>query len=175
MKSAGICLALLVMLAPSACLGQAAERKPSPIDSADRLFQAGEFAAAREQYARIAADHPDDYPAIVQLGRIALLSNRLDDARNWLERAIALRPDDTDPKVMLAEVYYRRDDFEKAAASLNGVDVNANQLIVSQYPTLNVAKLQSFKGQTPYELQGDGQATRLKFVRTVRCPWSTCA
>jgi len=153
-----------------ACLGQAAERKPSPIDAADRLFQAGEFAQAREQYAGIAADHPDDYSAILQLGRIALLSNRLDDARIWLERAIALRPGDSDPKVMLAEVYYRRDDFEKAAASLNGVDVSANQLVVSQYPTLNVAKLESFKGQTPYEVQGDGQATRLKFVRTDPLP-----
>jgi aspartyl protease/tetratricopeptide repeat protein len=170
MKSAGICLTLLVMLAPCACLGQAAEQTPSPIGSADRLFRAGEFAQAREQYARIAADHPDDYPAILQLGRIALLSNRLHEARNWLERAIALRPGDTDPKVMLAEVYYRRDDFEQAAASLNGVDVNANQLIISQYPTLNVAKLQSFKGQTPYELQGDRQATRLKFVRTDPLP-----
>jgi hypothetical protein len=170
MKSAGIRLALLVMLVPCACLGQAAEQKQSPIDAADRLFRAGEFAQASEQYARIAADHPDDYSAILQLGRIALLSNRLDDARNWLERAIALRPADIDPKVMLAEVYYRRDDFEQAAAALNGVDVSANQLIVSQYPTLNVAKLESFKGQTPYELQGDGQATRLKFVRTDPLP-----
>ena len=34
----------------------------------------------------------------------------------------------------------------------------------SQYPTLNVAKLGSFKGETPYELHGDGEETRLKFV-----------
>ena len=157
MKSAGICLALLVVLAPCACLGQGVERKPSPIDAADRLFQTGEFAQAGEQYARIAADQPADYSAILQLGRIALLSNRLDDARNWLERAIALRPGDTDPKVMLAEVYYRRDDFEQAVAALNGVDVRANPLVILQYPTLNVAKLQSFKGQTPYEVRGDEQ------------------
>jgi tetratricopeptide (TPR) repeat protein len=170
MKSAGICLALLVVLAPCACPGQGAEQKPSPIDSADQLFRAGEFARAGEQYARIAADRPGDYSAILQLGRIALLSNRLDDARNWLERAIALRPGDTDPKVMLAEVYYRRDDFERAAAALNGVDVSANPLVISQYPTLNVAKLQSFKGQTPYEVRGDGQTTRLKFLRTDPLP-----
>jgi thioredoxin-like negative regulator of GroEL len=75
MKSAGICVALLVVLAPCA---NAAEQKP--IESAARLFQMGEFAQADEQYARIAADHPDDYSAILQLGRIALLSNRLDDA-----------------------------------------------------------------------------------------------
>src|SRR6185312_9238305 len=133
-------------------------------------FQSGEFAQAAEQYARIAADQPGDYSAILQLGRIALLSNHLDDARNWLERAIALRPGDTDPKVMLAEVYYRRDDFEQAAAALDGVDVSANPLVISQYPTLNVAKLQSFKGQTPYEVRGDGQSTRLKFLRTDPLP-----
>ena len=84
--------------------------------------------------------------------------------------AIALRPGDTDPKVTLAEVYYRRDDFEKAAAALNGVDVSANRLIVSQYPTLNVAKLRSFQGQTPYEVHGDGQSTRLKLLRTDPLP-----
>ena len=66
--------------------------------------------------------------------------------RNWLEKAIDLRPDDTDAKVMLAEVFYRRDDFEQAAAALNGVDVSANKLIISQYPTLNVAKLRELQG-----------------------------
>jgi hypothetical protein len=170
MKSAGICLALLATLAACACLGQAAAQNPSPIAAADRLLQAGRFAEAREQYARIAADRPDDYSAVLQLGRIALLSNRLDDAGTWFERAIALRPGDSDPKVMLAEAYYRRDDFEKAVAALNGVDVSANQLIITQYPTLNVAKLASFKGQTPYEVQGDGRTTRLKFVRTDPLP-----
>ena len=165
MKSAGICVALLVVLAPCA---NAAEQKP--IESADRLFQMGEFAQAGEQYARIAADHPDDYSAILQLGRIALLSNRLDDAESWLKKAIGLRGGEADPKIMLAEVYYRRDDFEKAAASLNGIDVSTNPLIVSQYPTLNVAKLRSFKGQTPYQVLGDGQMTRLKFLRTDPLP-----
>jgi tetratricopeptide (TPR) repeat protein len=165
MKSAGICLALLVVFAPCA---KAAEQ--TPIESADRLFQSGEFAQAGEQYARIAADHPDDYSAILQLGRIALLSNRLGDAENWLKEAIGLRGGEADPKIMLAEVYYRRDDFEKAAASLDGIDVSTNPLIVSQYPTLNVAKLRSFKGQTPYQVLGDGQMTRLKFLRTDPLP-----
>src|SRR4051812_43704691 len=166
MKSAGIGLALLVVLAPCAFSEQAAEQPPSLMVSADRLFRTGEFAEAGKQYARIAAAPPGDYSAILQLGRIALLSNRLDDARRWLERAIAMRPGDTDPKVMLAEVCYRRDDFEQAAAALDGVDASANPLVISQYPTLNVAKLQSFKGQTPYEVRGDGQSTRLKFLRT---------
>jgi hypothetical protein len=59
---------------------------------------------------------------------------------------------------MLAEVFYRGDDFEKAAASLTGIDVATNPLIVSQYPTLNVAKLQSFKGRRPTSCTASGRA-----------------
>jgi predicted aspartyl protease len=99
-----------------------------------------------------------------------LLSNRLNDAQKWLEKAIALKPDDTDPKVMLSQAFYRRDDFQKAAAALKGVDVSSNKLIREQYPTLNVAMLESFKGQTPYELHGTGTSTRLKFVKTDPLP-----
>jgi hypothetical protein len=67
-------------------------------------------------------------------------------------------------------VFYRRADFQKAAAALNGVDVSSDKLIIEQYPTLNVAKLESFKGQTPYELRGTGTSTRLKFVKTDPLP-----
>ena len=81
------------------------------------------------------------------MGRIALLSNRLDDARKWLEKAITLKPGEADAKVMLAEVFYRRDDFQRGAASLSGIDLSTNPLVASQYPTLNVAKLESFKGE----------------------------
>ena len=171
MKSARICIALAVILAPCSFSGQATSQpKQSEIDSANRLFQVGKFAEAGKLYSRMAAQNPKDYSATLQLGRIALLSNRLDDAQKWLEKAIALQPGDADAKVMLAEAFYRRDDFQKAAASLSGVEVSSNKLIASQYPTLNVAKLESFKGQTPYEVHGNGQSTRLKFLKTDPLP-----
>ena len=147
-----------------------AQPKQSESDSAGRLFQAGKFSEAGKLSSQIVAQNPKDYSAILQLGRIALLSNRLDDAQKWLEKAITLKPKTADPKVMLAEVFYRRDDFQKAAASLKGVDVSSNKLIREQYPTLNVAMLESFKGQTPYELHGDGTTTRVKFVKTDPLP-----
>jgi predicted aspartyl protease len=171
MKSARICVALAVILAPCSFSGQATSQpKQSKIDSANRLFQVGKFAKAGKLYARIAAQNPKDYSATLQLGRIALLSNRLDYAQKWLEKAIALQPADADAKVMLAEVFYRRDDFQKAAASLDGVEVSSNKLIASQYPTLNVAKLESFKDQVPYEVHGNGQTTRLKLLETDPLP-----
>jgi tetratricopeptide (TPR) repeat protein len=112
MKPATICIALALVLAPCSFSGQAASRpKQSEIDSANRLFQAGKFAEAGKLYSLLAAQNPKDYSSTLQLGRIALLSNRLDDAQKWLRKAIALQPGDADARVMLAEVYYRRDDF----------------------------------------------------------------
>ena len=147
-----------------------AQPKESESDSAGRLFQAGKFSEAGKLYSQIVARNPKDYSAILQLGRIALLSNRLDDAQKWLEKAITLQPENADPKVMLAEAFCRRDDFQKAATALNGIDVSSNKLIREQYPTLNVPMFESFKGQTPYELKGNGTSTRVKFVKTDPLP-----
>ncbi len=147
-----------------------AQPKESEIDSASQLFQAGKFSEAGKVYSRIVLRNPKDFSTILQLGRIALLSNRLDDAQKWLEKAITLQPENADPKVMLAEVFYRRDDFQKAAVVLNGVDVSINKLVREQYPTLNVAMFDSFKGQTPYELKGNGASTRVEFAKTDPLP-----
>jgi Aspartyl protease/Tetratricopeptide repeat len=172
MKFLRTCIGIAaIIIAAGSFSGQATPQpNQSEIDSADRLFQGGKFAEAGKLYSQIVAKNPKNYSAALQLGRIALLSNRLHDAQKWLEKAITLKPADTDAKVMLAEVFYRRDDFQKAAAALNGVDVASNKLIIEQYPCLNVAKLESFKGQTPYELHGNGTSTRLKFVRTDPLP-----
>jgi hypothetical protein len=169
MKSAGTSLTLFVTLAICFTAHAAPQSKQSETDSTDRLFQSGKFAEAGKLYSKIVAQNPNDYSAILQLGRIALLSNRLDEAQKCLEK-MSLQPNDTDAKVMLAEVFYRRDDFQKAVASLKDVDVSTNKLILEQYPTLNVAKLESFKGQTPYEVHGAGESTHVKFVRTDPLP-----
>ena len=170
LAGAAIFVLASVMRSQSAAAEPTAESKQLEIDSANRLFQAGKFAEAGKLYSQIVVQNPKDYLATLQLGRIALLSNRLDDTKEWLEKAISLRPGDADAKIMLAQAFYRRDDFQKAAAALSGVDVSSNKLIREQYPTLNVAMLESFKGQTPYELKGNGTSTRVKFVKTDPLP-----
>lgn len=160
----------LVLAAIVATGGSSVQAASPEIGSADRLFERGKFAEVGKIYSQIVAQNAEDYSATLYLGRIALLSNRLDDAEKWLEKAIRLKPGDADPKVMLAEVFYRRDDFQKAVAALEGVDVSRDKLVREQYPTLNVAKLESFKGQTPYELEGKGTSTRVKFLKTDPLP-----
>src|SRR3954447_8168034 len=116
--------AITLQSAPAATAEPTSQPKQSAIDSADRLFRAGKFSEAGKLYSQIIAQNPTNYSATLQLGRIALLSNRLDDAQKWLEKAVALQLGNTDARVMLAEAFYRRDDFPKAAAALNGVDVS---------------------------------------------------
>jgi len=166
----GMAMAITHSLCSFSLAEASSQASPAGIDLANKLFQAGKFTEAAKVYSRIATDNPQDYSATVQLGRIALLSNRLKDAQVLLQKALALQPDDTDPKVMLAEAFYREDNFEKAGDALNGIDVSTNQLVISQYPTLNTAKIASFKGQTPYEVEGNGEVTRLKFVTSKVLP-----
>ena len=40
----------------------------------------------------------------------------MDEAEKWLKRAIVLMPNESEPKVILAEAYYRGDDFAAAGA-----------------------------------------------------------
>jgi len=127
--------------------------------AADALFQNGQFADAGKLYAEVSDRDPQDYHAALRLGDIAVLGNRLDEAEKWLTKAIALEPDEKAAKILLAEAYYRRDEFLKAAPLLEAAGQEAK-----------AKKLASFKGLTPYQLEGKGQETAVKFVVTSPLP-----
>jgi len=126
---------------------------------ADSLFKAGRFAEAEKAYASLIAEDPGNYRAILRLGNIALLSQRLDEARKWLSRAIAIQPEEMFPKSLLAEVFYRQDDFQRAAPLLRAIGRDAA-----------AAKLESFVGRVPYQTEGPVAVTRLKFEQTDPLP-----
>jgi tetratricopeptide (TPR) repeat protein len=157
----------VLLICVSAAL--AAQSGQPQIDSANTLFQAGRFADAGTIYSQLAVKNPNDDYALQQLGYIALLANRLDEAQKWLQKAIALKPSNSVAKIMLAEVYYRRDDFSKAAATLKEIGPSYADMI-KNYPTLILPKLESFQGQKPYKLHGRGKVTALGFVKTEPLP-----
>jgi predicted aspartyl protease len=158
-----LCAALVLAGSFSGCSkadrGQPDATPTQAAASADELFQAGQFAEAGKRYAATVADDPQNYQATLRLGEIALLANRLDEAEKWLSKASALKPEDTAAKLALAQVYYRRDEFLKAAPLLRAAGKEAN-----------AKTLESFKGQTPYEIEGQGQETSLKFLATDPLP-----
>jgi predicted aspartyl protease len=131
----------------------------NPITRADSLFRAGQFAQAEQIYADVLAADAKCYEAVVRLGEIALLGNRFPEAERFLRKGLEIRPDDNKPKSLLAEVYYRQDCFEQAAALQREVGREA------------VAdKLASFKGLVPNQLVGDAAETRIAFEQTDPLP-----
>lgn len=129
------------------------------LEAADVAFKDAKFAEAERLYAKVAAQDPKNYRAMLHLGRIALLSNKLAEAQKWLSAAAALNPDETTPKALLAEVYYRMDAFDRAAPLFAAVgrDVKSK-------------KLASFKNVVPYQIEGGPQVSHLKFVHTDPLP-----
>jgi predicted aspartyl protease len=139
---------------------KAEDKKDQPIHpGADALFKAGKFAEAEKLYSRLAVLDPTDHRITGRLGYLALLSNRLDEAPTWLEKTLQLKPDDTGARLLLAEVFRRRDDFARAAALLKAAGKEA------------LAKqLESLAGTRPYQIEGKTDKTSVKFVVTDPLP-----
>jgi predicted aspartyl protease len=94
----------------------------------------------------------------LRLGEIALLSNRLDHAEKLLTEAVKLKPEEKAAKSLLAEVFYRRDEFQKAAPFFRSV---GRESVAEQ--------LESFKGVSPNKIEGP-EVTSLNFVITDPLP-----
>jgi tetratricopeptide (TPR) repeat protein len=128
--------------------------------AADKLFQEGKFAEAKENYEAKFREDSSNYHVTGQLGAISLFSNRLAEAETWLKTALRLHPDLRQAKIMLAETYYRLGRFREAASLWRQAGREAE-----------AKKLESFGDLTPYEVQwpGDHQAV-LPFLVTDPLP-----
>lgn len=150
--------ALVILLVQVASMAASAQTG-GLVEQADALFRSGQFAEAREVYARaLAADH-ESSQAVLRLGEIALLGNHFGEAEKQLRRAVELSPDEKRAKELLAEVLYRQDRFEEAAALRRDIG-----------PQAVADKLASFKGLKPYETLGDAERTEVQFVQTDPLP-----
>lgn len=116
------------------------------------LFQQARFAEAR------AAADLRTYEGQILAGSVALYENRFGEARRLLEKATRAKPGEAKPKLLLAELHYRQDRFDKAAALFRAG---------GREPM--AAKLASFSGRKPYAVEGPAEV-HIKFVRTDPLP-----
>ncbi len=137
-------------------------KPPSP--SAEELLRAGRFTDAERALVERSAARPAEAATLLGLGYLALLRNDLDEAERRLAGALQAKRNLKEAQALLAEVYYRRDDFPRAAA-----------LFEKAGQAAKARKLASFAGQRPYEIPADAPTiARLRFVRTTRCPSWSC-
>jgi len=153
-------LVLVITLAVGARLPGQSDNKPNQTTgSADALFVAGQFDQAEKLYLEATECDPRDYHCWLRAGQIALLSNQFAKAEHRLQKAMALKPSEKTAREFLAESYVRRDEFSKASSLYEA----AGQKALAQ-------TMASFKGLTPYLIEGKGEETVVKWVASDPLP-----
>jgi len=147
----------LCLVCRPACAGD--EDVADLLKQGNELFRAGQFGDAEAAYQKALARDAASGEAVLRLGEIALLSNRLGEAERHLTKAIDLLAADPRPKLLLAEAFYRQDRFKNAAALFRAGDKGAI-----------ADKLESFGEKVPYQIQDGQDTTRVKFVQTDPLP-----
>lgn len=136
----------------------AAAQPEDSIQKAQALYREGKFAEA-DRMCEALVKQPDPYDATLLRGRIALLSNRLREAEALLGKAREMRPDEPQPKALLAEVFYRTDRLEQSGALRRSL---GSEAVADQ--------LESFKGLVPYQIVNAQPVVRVPFIHTDPLP-----
>ncbi len=132
---------------------------PPDLAQADDLFHRGQFDEAASAYAQIVRLDPSSYEAALGLGRVYLLRNDLAAAEPWLKKAAELKPVEKEPKALMGELLYRRDDYEKAAPYFEALGQKAK-----------AEKLRAFQGRRPFFIESGPEETSVKFIQTDPLP-----
>jgi predicted aspartyl protease len=129
------------------------------LDRAKEQFRIGRFAEAEQLYIQVLEKKPKNYGAALGLGKIKLLGNRFKEAEKWLKTAVALKKGEKEPKVLLAEAYYRQDRFADALPLLQeaGAEAKAKQLA-------------AFGNLAPNSIEGEAAETEIPFEITDPLP-----
>jgi hypothetical protein len=129
------------------------------LTQADKLYHQGQFAEAALLYAQAAESDPAAYGAVLGLGRISLLGNKLEDAEKWLKKALALKPQEREPQALMGEVLYRRNEYVRAAPFFEAIGQKAK-----------AERLRAFQGKIPFLIESGPNISALEFIQTDPLP-----
>lgn len=126
--------------------------------SADQLFQMGEFTDAKFAYQKQIEEKKELPKSLARLGFIYELENDLTRAEVTLKHALSVDPKNEMAKLHLATLYYRKNDFAKAAPLVKSLSAATNALRLKGYAMIDPEKLAKWKG-VPYQLSGPNQTS----------------
>ncbi len=123
------------------------------------LFEEGKFIEAKIGFQNILDEIPNKFNALFYLGRINLLSNNLNKAKELLTKASKLKPKKLELNPLLGELYYRLKNYSKASEFY----VAAGRKVVAK-------KLASFNGSIPYQIESEQEISKIKFIMSEPLP-----
>lgn len=129
--------------------------KSQTFEVAQEFFKQGKFFEAE----RALPKESEDYEVLVLKGHLALLANKLMNAKKYLQKATKLKPSEKLPQQLLAELFYRTNDFQTSAKFFQ---VTGRGTVAK--------KLASFATKQPYQIEGKVELTKIKFIKTDPLP-----
>jgi tetratricopeptide (TPR) repeat protein len=127
---------------------------------AKAYFESGNFGEAKNEYNVIIKKQPNNLKALIYLGYISLLQNKLSEAEGWLLQANKIKPNNITVNGFLAEIHYRRNDFNKASTYFNAIGRSSMAL-----------KLARFKDEKPYQVDEPFDEVSIEFIVTNPIPF----
>lgn len=85
------------------------------------LVDIKQWEKARSQFLQVLKDSPEDADALYAVGLLSLQTQRLDDAAEYLEAALKLRPENQQTRIYLGQVAEEKKDYGEAARWYNEV------------------------------------------------------
>jgi predicted aspartyl protease len=131
----------------------------NPAQTADQLFKDGEFSKAKRAYLGVLKNDRKSLHAMLRLGQIALLSNRLFEAERLFNKVLVAEPANKDGKRFLAEVFVREHKFALAAQIYRELDSSSK-----------AAQMESLAHTIPYQTAKHFHEARIPFLLTDPLP-----
>lgn len=123
------------------------------------LFKQGKFLEAKLGFQNILEENPQNFNSLLFLGRIELLNNNLEKAKEFITKAFKLKPRKRELNRFLGEVYFRLKNYPKASELYERVGRKAL-----------AKKLASFNGAEPYQIDSKHKISIIKFIMSEPLP-----
>jgi hypothetical protein len=136
-------------------------------DEAAEHYHSGRFDEEDRACRSALASDSDDLDTLVGAGIVAVLHNRLDEAKTLLSQAVHRAPDNLRALGELVEIAYRQDDFRTMTGLLRRIAAHVDDPIRALLEGV-AANLATFSA--PWRLAGPPRAVRVPFEITDPLP-----
>jgi hypothetical protein len=126
----------------------------SCVEQGKQFFKDGYFQPAEQAFKKTLEAEPENAEALAQLGRLAFYSNNLKEAEAFSQKALALDTENKIAKEILPLVYYRSNDFAKAAPLIADLGNQAQS-----------DRFSSFETQALYQVEATSETLRIPFIK----------
>ncbi len=131
----------------------------SCLEQGKQFYKDGFFQPAEQAFKKVLEAQPENPEALAQLSRLAFYSNNLKDAEALSQKALRFDAENKIAKEILPLVYYRQNEFAKAAPLIGNL---GNQ------PQSD--RLGSFETQALYQIEATSETLRIPFIKSDPVP-----